>query len=125
MNRLILALAFLCVASFKFFAAMSDNAFVPAAIMFVGMFGAPQLVWLWFLHKRTINNGQIRAATFTLLAFLFSSVFFGYFPGVSRPTWGREGHFEVPAALLFEVLVTIVGLLIFASREEKPSTGAA
>ena len=125
MNSLLLALAFLCVASFKFFAAMSENAFVPAAIMFTAMFGAPQLIWLWFLRKRPLNEGQVRAAVFTLGAFLFYSIFFGYFPGVSRPTWGREGHFEVPAALFLEGLTTIVGLLVFVARGKRQSIGAA
>ena len=125
MNRLVLALSFLCLASFKFFAAMSDNAFVPAAIMFVAIFGAPQLIWLWFLYMRPINHGQTRVVILTLGAFLLSSIFFGYFPGVSRPTWGREGHFEVPAALFLEVLITIIGLLVFVSREKNPNSGAA
>ena len=125
MHPLVLALSFLCVASFKFFAAMSENAFVPAALMFAAMFGAPQLIWLWFLRKGPINDDQTRVAHFTLAAFVFSSILFGYFPGESRPTWGGEGHFEVPAAFLLEGLITIIGVVVFVARGKGANTGAA
>ena len=125
MKPILLALAFICVASFKFFDAMSENEFIPGAIMFTAMFGAPQLIWLWFLRTRPLNDGQIRSAAFTLTAFLFTSVLFGSFPSVSRPSWGGEGHFEVPAALLVEGFISVLGILVFVARGKRKNESVA
>ena len=125
MKPILLALAFISVASFKFFTAISENEFVPAAIMFTAMFGAPQLIWLWFLRTHPLNDGQIRSAVFTLAAFLFTSVLFGSFPGVSRPSWGGQGHFEVPAALLVEGFVSVLGILVFIARGRRKGESVA
>lgn len=125
MKAILLALAFISIASFKFFTAMSESEFVPAAIMFTAMFGSPQLIWLWFLRAHPLTDGQFRSAVFTLAALLFSSVWFGSFPGVSRPSWGGESHFEVPAAFLVEGFVSLLGILVFVARARRKGQSVA
>jgi hypothetical protein len=117
-------LAFVCLAALKFIAVISsDGANVSAALFYAAMFGSPQLIWLWILRKPPLSHGQAKTATSIVIAFLFTSFYFGSFPGTTPPTWGGEGHFEVPAALISEWLISLIGIFVFTARSKGPSAG--
>lgn len=120
MVNLLLLLAFACLAGFKFLACLSDGGSVVPALVCLFMFGAPQLPWILVCSKPRPSRFRTRVTLLVALVFLCTSVAFGYFPGVGRPGWGGEGHFEVPAALLVEGLVSLAGLaalLVFKARQ--------
>jgi hypothetical protein len=83
------------------------------ALAFAAMFGSPQLTWALACRKAQFSGSQALIASFAVVAFIGTSVLFGTFPGVGRPRWGGEGHFEVPIALAVEWLIAGVLLLAF------------
>ncbi|WEN14776.1 hypothetical protein PY254_16310 [Rhodanobacter sp. AS-Z3] len=121
----VLMFSFFCLAAFKFFGAVSENANAAAALVYAVMFGSPQLIWLWFCGKPSLNDGQIRTAAYVAMAFVVTSLCFGSFPGLGSPAWGGEGHFEVPLAFLAEWLVSIVGIAVFLARGKRRHSGDA
>ena len=125
MKKLLLMLSFGCLAAFKFFAVMSENGSVSAALFYTAFFGSPQLIWLFSCGDKSLHKEQLSTPFWVVIAFLLTSLLFGSFPGVERPSWGGEGHFEVPAAFLIEWLVSIVGILVFAAQDKKQKLGSA
>ncbi len=118
--NVVLMLAFVCLAGFKFLAITSGGGSLVPALVFLLMFGAPQLPWVLVCSKPQPSRFRTQVTLFVALVFLGTSVLFGYFPGVTRPAWGGEGHFEVPAALLVEGVVSVAGLvalLVFKARQ--------
>lgn len=87
------------------------------ALLFAAVFGSPQLAWALTCHKAQFSGKQASFALLAVIAFLCTSVIFGTFPGVERPGWGGEGHFEVPVALAVEWL--IAGGLLLAFRIDR------
>lgn len=83
------------------------------ALVFAAMFGSPQLTWALVCRSAQFCDRQALIASFAVAAFVGTSVIFGSFPGVGRPGWGGEGHFEVPIALAVEWLIAGVLLLAF------------
>lgn len=86
---------------------------IPMALVFAAMFGSPQLTWALACRRAKFNGRQTLIASFAVVAFVGTSLFFGTFPGVERPQWGGDGHFEVPMALVAEWLIAGVLLLAF------------
>ena len=83
------------------------------AIAFAAMFGSPQLAWALACRRALFSGSQVLIASFAVVAFVITSVFFGTFPGVERPSWGGQEHWEVPIALAVEWLIAGVLLLAF------------
>ncbi len=90
---------------------------LPMALFFAAMFGSPQLKWALVCRREQFNGSQALIAAFAVVSFVGTSVFFGSFPGLGRPRWGGQEHFEVPIALAVEWL--IAGVLLFAFRNSK------
>lgn len=111
MNRL-LALAFACLAGFKFVAVLGEGSNVLAASVYAAMFGSPQLLWVLLCRKPLRTGPQRRTALLVAAAFLGTSVYFGSFPGTQPPRWGGEGHFEVPAAFVVEWVISLAGAIV-------------
>lgn len=118
-----LMLAFACLAGFKFLAVFSGEGSLVPALVFLLMFGAPQLPWVVVCSAPRPSRFRMRVTLLVACVFLCTSVLFGYFPGVAPPAWGGEGHFEMPAALLVEGAVSLVGLV--ALLVSKGRQGAA
>lgn len=117
-------LAFFFLTAFKFITVISsDGANASAALFYAAMFGSPQLIWLWLLRKPLLSCSQARTALFIVIAFLCTSLYFGSFPGTNPPSWGGEGHFEVPAAFLLEWLISLVGIFVFIVCGKKQFAG--
>lgn len=87
------------------------------ALAFAATFGSPQLICAFACRKAQFSGGQKFIASLAVMAFIGTSVVFGAFPGVERPHWGGQGHFEVPIAFAMEWL--IAGVLLFAFRTKK------
>ena len=62
-------------------------------------------------------------ATFVAIAFALLSVYFGFFPGSSRPSWGGQAHWEVPAALLLEWAFALIAFLPFRLARSRSNDG--
>lgn len=90
---------------------------MPMALTYAAMFGSPQLKWAFVCRSEQFSSTQVLVTAFAVVSFVVTSVFFGSFPGVERPRWGGEGHFEVPIALGVEWL--IAGVLLLAFRNSR------
>lgn len=106
MNRLLFFL-FAVLASFKFFSVLWEKGGISpdlifSALIYTGMFGSPQLFWVYQCRKTFGNYSQLIAALVALVGLTALSTYFGSFPGSQRPSWGGEAHFDVPVALLVE-----------------------
>jgi len=123
--NLLLMLAFACLAGFKFLPVFSEGGSLVPAIVFLLMFGAPQLPWVLVCSAPRPSRFRMRVTLLIACVFLCTSVLFGYFPGVAPPAWGGEGRFEVPVALLVEGAVSLAGLialLVFQGRQGAAGT---
>ena len=122
MHRRIPVLPFLfgLLAAGKAFLVLQENQFTEykSALVYMAIFGSPQIYWL-LLTIRATTNKQATIAAVALLIFTLSAWYFGFIPGTPSPAWGGEGHFEVPIALLAEWLVAgllFVPFWLFRSR---------
>ena len=102
------------IASIKFFLIFRESrvnedllALFPVALMYTAMFGSPQIFWL-LKTRKTMERPQLKIAILVLFLFIISAVYFRFIPGMNRPSWGGEGHWEVVAAFLSEWLITII-----------------
>lgn len=117
-NR-VFAFCFLALCLFKAVGPIQESSHhwyeaAPMAFLFAAMFGSPQLAWAVTCHNAQLSGKQVFVALLTAVAFLCTSLIFGTLPGVGRPNWGGEGHFEVPVALAVEWL--IAGGMLVAFR---------
>ena len=108
------SLLFGLLASLKFLIIVRENGLsaIFSAVMYMALFGSPQIFWL-FQYPKPICQSQTVISICVLVAFVMSSLYFGYFPGSGRPSWGGEPHWEVPAAFVVEWATTGVAYLLF------------
>jgi hypothetical protein len=123
-NNLILIFAFALLASFKFISIILEkqafgSAAILPALMFMFMFGSPQIVWLFKCAKTELTEKQLNLAIVVAALFAGTALNFGYFPGISRPSFGGEYHLEVPAAFIVEWLIAGISLVIFSKLTNK------
>ncbi len=85
----------------------------PMALLLAAFLGSPQLAWARACCGPVISSAQKFIAAIAVASFTGTSIAFGSFPGVERPRWGGEAHFEVPAAFAAECLIAAVLLLVF------------
>jgi hypothetical protein len=123
--NLIFVFVFALLASFKFISIILEkqsfsSASILPALMFMFLFGSPQIAWLLKCRKTGFTVNQLIPAIFAVVFFVGTSIYFGYFPGTSRPSWGGEGHFEVPVAFAAECVIAVFTLVFFnlASKED-------
>ena len=128
MDRRIPVLPFLfgLLAAGKAFLVLQENQFTEynSALVYMAIFGSPQIYWLLLTIRATTKN-QIIIATVVFLIFTFSAWYFGFIPGTASPAWGGEGHFEVPIALLAEWLVAGLFFVPFWFFRSRASSNAA
>src|SRR5262245_24670198 len=108
MNLPLLAV-FIALAGCKFVAVIVEAkasgispAEVLSALLYVGFFGSPQLLWAAECAKSFSNAPQGVVAFIVAAAFFCISLYFGYLPGTKPPSWGGEAHFHVPVAFAAE-----------------------
>lgn len=101
----------------KFYVALAEEpgfsvAKLPVAAIYAILFGSPQLLWL-LKARRVLSPGQAIVAVAVTITFILTAIYFGSVPGSRPPSWGGEGHFEVPAAFVVEWVIGLVGLGLF------------
>lgn len=114
MNRL-LALVFAALGGCKFLLAWSGGGAqagdVLPALFYAAMFGAPQWLWVWLCLRSKVEGRRLHLAVVVAVLFALIGAWLGFLPGTARPSWGGEGHFEVPFGLLLEGGISVAGAL--------------
>lgn len=90
----------------------SGSAAIVAALMYMALFGSPQIFWAVQSWK-PMEPLQAVIAYVVVVLFVASSWYFGFVPGSSRPSWGGEPHWEVPAAFIVEWAAAVVVFVPF------------
>lgn len=118
MAKLIIIAALLFLLGLKF-AATSFNIASPSitslkmACWGVSIFGSPQIFWLLKCVATNMTTKQLWTGTELVAVFVISSVYFGYFPGTSPPSWGGDARFDIPAGLAIEWVIATLALIPF------------
>lgn len=105
------------LAFLKSFPVIKENELVIGMIfnglLSIGLLGSPHIFWLTLCLK-PMNESQTFITILVLIAFAISSWYFGFIPGGSRPSWGGEPHWEVPAAFIMEWGLACIAYVFFS-----------
>lgn len=114
--------AFTALFCIKIWVPIRDSDFVtlPAAIRYALLFGAPQLLWVVVVAVTT--NARHFDRALVVLGFIVAIyALAGFFPGMKPANLGGYAHFEVPLALIAELVVALLFLFVGRGRSRTSS----